>query len=112
MSDQVKKTSKNAGVGKGTPGPGRPKGSTNKNTALLKDAILQAAEAAGNDLGAKSGEGIREYLKLQAIENPGPFLSLMGKVLPIQMANAENDDGTVQPLRVIFESAGDDPGSA
>jgi hypothetical protein len=57
---------------------GRQKGTPNKTTALLKDAILQAAaQAGGGDLVA--------YLKQQAIENPGPFLSLLGKVLPIQL---------------------------
>ena len=30
-------------------GMGRPKGSLNKTTALLKDAILQAAEEAGGE---------------------------------------------------------------
>lgn len=43
MSDE-KKT---AGIGKGTPGPGRPKGVPNKNTKAAKDAIAEAAEALG-----------------------------------------------------------------
>ena len=60
-------------------GKGRPKGAVNKTTALLKDAILQAATQAGNgDLVA--------YLEKQAKDNPGPFLSLIGKVLPLQVA--------------------------
>ena len=41
---QVKETGKNPRPGDGTPGPGRPKGVPNKATALLKDAILKAAE--------------------------------------------------------------------
>ena len=44
---QVKETRKNPRPGDGTPGPGRPKGVPNKATALLKDAILKAAETAG-----------------------------------------------------------------
>jgi hypothetical protein len=36
-----------AGIGKGTPGPGRPKGSVNRNTRLAKDAIAEAAEGLG-----------------------------------------------------------------
>lgn len=63
-------------------GKGRPKGSLNKTTALLKDAILKAAEQAGNKVGA---EGMVSYLAHQAEENPGPFMSLLGKVLPMQV---------------------------
>ena len=57
---------------------GRQKGTPNKVTALLKDAILQAATNAGN------GDMVA-YLERQAIENPGPFMALLGKVLPTQL---------------------------
>ncbi len=57
---------------------GRAKGTPNKTTALLKDAILRAAEAAG-------GGDMVEYLTLQARDNPGPFMALLGKVLPLQI---------------------------
>lgn len=67
-----------AGIGKGTPGPGRPKGVPNKTTALLKDAILKAATDAGNG-------DMAEYLRAQAAANPGPFMALLGKVLPLQV---------------------------
>jgi hypothetical protein len=60
-------------------GAGRPKGAPNKSTALLKDAILQAAELAG-DKG-----GMVNYLLKQAHENPIAFMGLMGKVLPLQV---------------------------
>lgn len=60
-------------------GKGRPPGAVNKTTALLKDAILQAATRAGDgDLAA--------YLEKQANTNPGPFMALLGKVLPMQVA--------------------------
>ena len=59
--------------------PGRPKGVPNKSTQLLKDAILKAAEEAGGK------EGLVGYLKKQAKDNPGPFLALIGKVLPMQV---------------------------
>lgn len=58
---------------------GRKKGTPNKTTALLKDAILQAAEAAGDK------EGMLGYLTSQAKANPVAFLSLLGKVLPMQV---------------------------
>ena len=37
-------------------------------------------------LGALSEAGGTEYLARQAEENPGPFLTLLGKILPTQMA--------------------------
>ena len=64
----------------GNMGKGRPKGSPNKSTAILKDAILQAASAAGGKAGMVG------YLVEQAKANPGPFMALMGKVLPLQMS--------------------------
>jgi len=64
---------------------GRKKGTPNKTTALLKEAILMAAQNAGD------GDMV-EYLTRQATMNPGPFLSLLGKVLPMQV-NAEVEGG-------------------
>jgi len=65
-------------IGEGRPGPGRPKGVPNRTTTLLKDAILKAATDAGKgDMAA--------YLQRQAEENPGPFMALLGKVLPMQV---------------------------
>ena len=66
-------------IGKGKAGPGRPKGMPNKTTALLKDAILEAARGAGGK------GGMVAYLTTQATENPGPFMALLGKVLPMQL---------------------------
>ena len=60
-------------------GKGRRKGVPNKTTAILKDAILQAAEAAGDE------GGMVAYLTMQARTNPGPFMALLGKVLPMQV---------------------------
>ena len=74
------------GKNRGSAGKGRPKGSPNKTTSLLKDAILQAAEKAGGE------GGIVGYLTLQATENPGPFMSLLGKVLPQQQLLGEDPD--------------------
>jgi hypothetical protein len=60
-------------------GKGRKAGVPNKTTALLKEAILQAAENAGKP------KGLVGYLEKQANENQGPFMSLLGKVLPMQV---------------------------
>jgi hypothetical protein len=71
---------------------GRKKGTPNKTTALLKDAILRAAENAGND------KGMVGYLTLQATLNPGPFMALLGKVLPMQITGV--GDG---PVKLVVE---------
>ena len=59
-----------------TSGQGRPKGTPNKATKALKDMIL----------GALSEAGGQAYLARQAEENPGPFMTLVGKVLPTTLA--------------------------
>lgn len=98
----VKQTGKNRRVGDGTPGPGRPKGTQNKTTALLKDAIIQAATNAGDK------KGLVGYLELQAKENPGPFMSLLGKVLPMQVAgDPDNPLNVVTRIELVAARNGD-----
>ncbi len=82
-------------IGKGRPGPGRGKGTPNKTTALLKDAILKAAEGAGGD------EGLAGYLQKQAGLNPGPFMALLGKVLPLQVGGDPDNPIITEIRRVI-----------
>lgn len=77
-------------------GKGRPKGSQNKTTALLKDAILQAAQNAGG------ADGLVGYLEHQASENPAAFMTLLGKVLPMQIAgDADNPLRTVTRVELV-----------
>ena len=59
-------------------GPGRPKGTPNKATTELKTMILEALGNAG---------GV-EYLERRANDpkTASAFLSLVGKVLPLQIA--------------------------
>lgn len=67
-----------SGTGKVKPpnaGKGRVKGVPNKVTKQLKDMILGALDKSGGEA----------YLVKQAGENPTAFLTLVGKVLPIDM---------------------------
>lgn len=79
---------------------GRKKGTPNKTTALLKDAILKAAEAAGD------GDMV-EYLTQQAKANPGPFMALLGKVLPMQIIG-DRDNPIVAVTRIELVAPGHD----
>jgi hypothetical protein len=75
-------------MAKGQKTGGRQKGVPNKNTAQVKDMILQALDKAGG----------AAYLLRQAEENPTAFMTLVGKVMPTQVTgDAEN------PLRVVNE---------
>ncbi len=76
---------------------GRQKGTRNKTTTQLKTAILGAAHSAGvtlQDDGKTPAvvdtdgnpEGVEQYLVWMAINEPRSFASLLGKVLPLQLA--------------------------
>ena len=69
---------------------GRQKGSLNKTTRDLKDMILQALDAAG---------GVK-YLKRQAAKSPAAFMTLVGKVLPLQVTGDKDN-----PLHVEHTAA-------
>jgi hypothetical protein len=85
-------------AGRGQPKTGgRKRGAPNKMTALLKDAILEAAQQAGGDT-----DGLVAYLKQQAMENPSSFMPLLGKVLPLQ-AKGSSNDGEPAHLTISFE---------
>lgn len=66
-------------MAKGKKTGGRKAGTPNKLTGAVKDMVLTAL--------AESG-GV-EYLKLQARENPNAFLTLVGKVIPLQLGAGE-----------------------
>jgi hypothetical protein len=75
---------------KGDPRAGRKPGVPNKLTADVREMILKALEGAG---------GV-EYLKARAKDTPGPFLALVGKVLPLQVQGDPNQP--VMPGSVLF----------
>jgi hypothetical protein len=76
---------------------GRKKGAPNKTTTQLKEAILAAAEQAGGD------GGLVKYLHEQARMNPGHFMTLLGKVLPMQVAG-DKDAPLNARVTVAWES--------
>lgn len=72
-------------------GPGRPKGTPNKTTKELKEMILAALDESG---------GV-QYLVERANDpkTASAFLSLIGKVLPMQVTGADGAALTVQIVK-------------
>lgn len=68
------------------PPGGSRKGRPNKTTAILKDAILLAAEQTGQD--GKGKDGLTGYLRRVAQSDVKAFASLLGRVLPLQVTGA------------------------
>ena len=75
-------------------GKGRKPGTPNKVTTELKEMILAALDGAG---------GI-QYLQDRAKDSPAAFLTLVGKVLPLQV-NASGDIG----LKIELVKFADNP---
>lgn len=65
---------------------GRKKGTSNKATKALKDAIILAAELEGEDGNGK--DALVGYCRKVARQDIKAFSSLLGRVLPMQV-NAE-----------------------
>lgn len=65
------------------PGPGRPKGSPNKTTRVLKEAMLLAAERAGSD--GKGKDGLVGYLTRLAIRHPTTFGPMLARTMTLQV---------------------------
>lgn len=72
---------------------GRAKGVPNKVTADLKSMILGALDKAGGET----------YLQAQADKNPQAFMTLVGKVLPLQVAG---HDGGKLDITVKWQNDG------
>ncbi len=78
-------------MAKGKKTGGRQPGSPNKVTRELKDMVLMALSKAG---------GVT-YLTKQATETPQAFLSLLGRVLPMQVTGA-NGKPLIPPGGIVF----------
>ena len=86
-----------------TPGSGRKKGTPNKTTQLLKDAVLKAAALRGEQIGSPKGTtGLEKYLVWLSKEHPQAFSSLLGRVLPMQVGGT-SDDGDDIHINIVFE---------
>lgn len=78
---------------------GRKKGSVNKVTGALKEAILRAA----NEAGGGGEEGTLAYLTDLAVNQPQLFVPLLGKVLPMTI-NGDDQGGPVQiTFKTVYE---------
>lgn len=86
-------------------GKGRPKGSVNKTTAMLKEAILGAATSTGFD--GKGKDGLMGYCAFLATTEPKAFATLLGRVLPMQVTG--EDGGPIKSVtRVELVALADD----
>lgn len=70
-------------------GKGRPAGTPNKVTTAVKEMIVMALDNAGG----------LDYLTRQAEENPKAFLSLLGRVLPLQVTGDADSPLVVQVVK-------------
>lgn len=74
-------------------GPGRPKGSQNKLTREIKEAIVNAFEKVGGE----------EYLIRVAEDDPKTFCGLLGKALPLQITG-DSSNPVEHKLTVAWKS--------
>jgi len=72
-------------------GKGRPKGVPNKTTAAIKDMVIKALDKAG---------GV-DYLVEQADKNPAAFLTLVGKVIPLQVTGENGGPIAVTRIELV-----------
>ena len=88
-----------AGIGKGTPGPGRPKGIPNKLTKSAKEAF----QLAFDDLGG--WEGLAKWARKDP-HNQKVFYSLYSKLIPTDVTS--NGQTIIPAPQIIMPS---DPGA-
>jgi hypothetical protein len=72
---------------------GKKKGTQNKITVALKEAILAAGEAAGGE------GGLTAYLTRLALENSSAYAGLLAKILPSTLQASESDGGERTVIR-------------
>lgn len=85
----MKNNQQKSNRGGARPGAGRKKGVPNKLTADVKGMILAALDKAGGE----------DYLLQQSRDNPTAFMTLVGKVLPLQVTG--DSDNPVEVAHTI-----------
>lgn len=76
-------------------GAGRKKGVPERNTRILRDALILAAEAAGGG----SKDGLVVYLTEVARDHPVAFINTLGKVLPLEIKTNGAAHITIEVVR-------------
>lgn len=89
VEKQSKKSTRRGGKREGA---GRPKGAVDKGNALIRELIVGAL----NNLGGS------KYLESTAKSHPAAFLSLLGKVMPVQLEGANGGAIQVETRTVRF----------
>ena len=84
---------KSAGIGKGTPGPGRRAGSLNKTTATAKEAIALAAEKLGGV------DRLVAWAREDELNERAFWSSIYPKLLPLQVTGEGGG-----PIRIVASS--------
>lgn len=90
-------TEPKVGKNRGNAGKGRPKGSSNKVTKTIREAIESSFEEVGG----------ADYLARMAVNQPSAYMALLGKVLPAHMNITAKD--TKFTVVVERASAADKP---
>lgn len=81
-------------------GRARVRGASNKANALLKDAILKAAEAYGDD--GEGKDGLVGYCAFLARTEPKTFAQLLAKVMPMQLSGPDDQNGNPTAITVTI----------
>lgn len=76
------------GTNTGNAGKGRPKGSPNRTTVALKEAILLAATEVGED--GRGHGALTGYMRGLARTEKKAFAALLGRVLPMTVVGDPN----------------------
>ena len=88
------------------PGPSQQKAVANKSTRLLGHAPVEAAAIHGHD--TKGRDALVGYCRFLAENHPTAFATLLGKVLPMQVAAGGDDPGRLE-FTVTFVKPDGDP---